>query len=69
MTLDDVKRMNSDTITPAIAAQVLGCNPQWIRVAARQDKSLLGFPVVIVRSRTKIPRLAFIRFMEGGLAM
>ena len=69
MTLDDVKRMDSDTITPAIAAQVLGCNPQWIRVAARQDKSLLGFPVVIVRSRTKIPRLAFIRFMGGGLAM
>lgn len=66
MTLDDVRRMDADTITPAVAAQVLGCDPQWIRVAARQDKSLLGFPVVIIRSRTKIPRLAFIRFMEGG---
>ena len=65
MTLDDVKQMDADTITPAVAAQVLGCNPQWIRVAARQDKSLLGFPVVIIRSRVKIPRLAFIRFMEG----
>lgn len=65
MTLDDLKQLDCDTITPAVAAQVLGCDPQWIRVAARQDKSLLGFPVVIIRSRTKIPRLAFIRFMEG----
>lgn len=67
MNLEDVRRMDKDTITPAVAAQVLGCDPQWIRVAAREDKSLLGFPVVIIKSRTKIPRLAFIRYMEGTM--
>ena len=26
---------------------------------------LLGFPVILIESRVKIPRLAFIRYMEG----
>ena len=66
MTLEDVKAMERDAITPAIAAQVLGCDPHWIRAAAHQDRSLLGFPVVVLNSRIKIPRMAFIRFMEGN---
>lgn len=65
MTLEDIRAMDCDCITPAAAAQVLKCNPHWIRVAAHQDKSLLGFPVVVIRSRVKIPRLGFIRYMEG----
>lgn len=66
-TLDDLRDMPQATITPAVAAQVLQCDPQWIRVAARQDKARLGFPVVILGSRVKIPRTAFIRFMEGEM--
>lgn len=65
MTLEELKTMDKDVITPTVAAQVLGCDPQWIRVAARQNKALLGFPVVILGSRVKIPRQAFIKFMEG----
>lgn len=65
MTLNDVKAMTADIITPNIAAQVLKCDPNWIRVAARQDKKMLGFPVVLIGHRVKIPRLAFIRYMEG----
>lgn len=67
MTLDELRGLDRETITPAIAARVLGCDPQWIRVAAHQDRSLLGFPVVVLNSRVKIPRLAFIKFMEGSL--
>lgn len=66
MTLNDIKTMESDVITPAIAAQVLKCDPNWIRVAARQDKTMLGFPVVLIGHRVKIPRMAFIRYMEGA---
>ena len=36
MSLEDLKQMNCMTITPAIAATCLGCDPQWIRLAARQ---------------------------------
>ena len=66
MTLEDVRKIEKDFITPAIAAQVLGCDPNYIRLAAHQAPEKLGFPVVVLNSRTKIPRLAFIRFMEGG---
>ena len=91
MTLDDIRRMGRAVITPAIAAQVLGCDPAHIRraksllgiaspskvfagigenmalgVAARDAPEQLGFPVVRIGSRTKIPREAFVRYMEGG---
>lgn len=65
-TLNDVKNMDRDFITPAVAAQVLGCDPNYIRVAARDCPKVLGFPISRIGNRTKIPRLAFIRFMEGA---
>ena len=63
LTLDDLRGMEQETITPAVAAKVLRCDPNWIRVAARQGS--LDFPTVLLGHRVKIPRLAFIRFMEG----
>ena len=65
MTLAELKQLDKDVITPAQAAGVVGCGPQYIRVAARQRPELLGFPVTLIRSRVKIHRLAFIRYMEG----
>lgn len=64
--LDDIKRMETPTITPAQAATVLGCNPHWIRLMARQQPEKLGFPVTVLGSRTKIPRVPFIRYIEGA---
>ena len=66
MTLEDVKAMDRETITPAIAAAVIGCDPNSIRITAHREPDSLGFPVIVVGSRTKIPRRAFIRFMEDG---
>ena len=66
LTLNDIRAMDQETITPAVAAQVIGCDPNYIRVAARQAPHLLGFPIIRIGSRTKIPRMAFIRYMEGG---
>ena len=67
MTLNDIKQMTKDIITPAEAAQVVGCDPQKMRLEARERPENLGFPVIIVRSRIKIPRVAFIKYMEGDL--
>lgn len=66
MTLEDIKGMDCSTITPAVAASVLGCNPHSIRVAAHTEPQSLGFPVVVMQSRTRIPRIPFINFLEGG---
>lgn len=65
MTLESVKSMTDEVITPAVASELLGCDPQWLRIAARTRPDLLGFPVIVMGSRVKIPRRAFIRFMEG----
>lgn len=60
--LDEIKRLDKANLTPAEAARVMHCDPDLIRVAARQKPELLGFPTVVVGTRTKIPRIPFLRY-------
>ena len=64
--LEAISRLDRAYITAAEAAAVLGCDPQYIRMAAHQDPAQLGFPVMCVGNRTKILRLPFIKFVTGG---
>ena len=64
--LDAVKQMTTTTINPDQAAKVLGCDAHGLRVAARQRPELLGFPVIIIGHRVRIPRIPFLRAIEGG---
>lgn len=65
MTLDEIRNSTKEVLTPADVAPVLGADPQDIRVQARTAPERLGFPVIIIKSRTKIPRLPFLRYMSG----
>lgn len=65
MTIEDVKADTREYLTPAQVAPILGCDPQDIRVAAHQCPERLGFNVAVIGSRVKIPRRAFIKWMEG----
>ena len=65
MTLDDLKRLDREYLTQAQVADVLGCDAQDVRVAARKCPERLGFNVAVIGTRVKVPRLAFIRWMEG----
>lgn len=65
VTLSELKELNRDIITPAQAADVLQCDPHYIRLTARECPERLGFPVIVMNSRTKIPRIPFIRYIEG----
>ena len=65
MTLDEIRNSTKEVLTPSEVAEVLGCDPQDVRVAARQRPDLLGFNVAVIGTRVKVPRLAFIRWMEG----
>lgn len=67
MTLADVERMDALTLTPAQVGSVLKADPQAIRILAKQDPKRLGFPVICVGNRVKIPRLPFLQFMKGGI--
>ena len=66
MTLEEIRNMSKETLSPAIVAEIIGCDPHYIRLTAREAPEQLPFPVITCRSRVRIPRLAFIRFMEGA---
>lgn len=54
----------SDMINADVAAKILGCSPQRLRMMARERPELLGFPVCCpTPSRVKIPRIPFMRFL------
>ena len=66
LTIDDIRAMSKSFLIPSEAAQVLGCDPQWIRIMARERPERPGFPVSCTSEhRVKIPREPFIRFLGG----
>lgn len=67
MTLTELEGLDTLMITPLQAGQVLGLDPSSIRWQARNEPELLGFPVIAARSRVKIPRVPFIKFVKGEL--
>ena len=66
MTLEEIRMLDREFLTPAQIAPLLGVDPQDVRVAAKQCPERLGFNVSVIGSRVKIPRLAFIEFMCGS---
>lgn len=65
MTLDEIRNSTKEVLTPADIADVLNADPQNIRIQARMAPERLGFPVCVIGTRTKIPKRAFIAYMEG----
>lgn len=68
MTLTEMRISTALFITPAQAAGVLRCDPHSIRVQAHTAPEALGFPVCVIGSRVRIPRIPFLRYVEGGAA-
>lgn len=65
MSLDDLKRLDREFLTPAQVAEILNCSAHGVRIWARQRPEQLGFPVCIIGTRVRIPKRPFIQFMEG----
>lgn len=54
----------SNTINADVAAKILRCNPQWLRIMARERPERLGFPVCCpTPHRVIIPIIPFFRFL------
>lgn len=65
--LEEIKRMDKPFITPQQAARVIGCDPMYIRLTARgSNPESLGFKTTVMGTRTHIPRIPFIRYVEEG---
>lgn len=66
MTLTEIRASNEPFLRPVDVAEVLGCTPQSIRLQAREYPEALGFPVVVLGTRTRIPRKPFLAFIGEG---
>lgn len=58
-----IQQSEETTITPALAAAAIGSDPQWIRYVAKNNPEQLGFRVIRLNSRVKIPRIPFLEYL------
>lgn len=69
MTMQEIRNSDKDYLIPSDIAEVLGCDKYNINLQVKQDKELginsFPFPTILIGSRVKIPRKAFIRAMDG----
>lgn len=61
--IHEIMSMPDVTITPAVAAKAIGCDPQWIRLVAKTEPERLGFRTIRLNSRVKIPRIPFLQYL------
>lgn len=62
-TLDELKASGKDFFVPYDIAGVLGTHPYTINIMARDEPEKLGFPVIRIKNRVKIPAIPFLRVM------
>lgn len=62
-TLAELKASEKDFFTPSDIAGVLKINPYTINIMARDCPEQLGFPVLKIGSRVKIPKIPFLKVM------
>jgi len=66
-TLEEIEALPQNMLTAANVAPYLECDPNLIRWQAHNEPEKLGFPVIVVGSRVKIPKIPFIKFMRGDI--
>ena len=65
LTLEDIAKLDKEFLVPAQVSQILRCAPYHINLMSQTEegRKSLGFPVMRVKSRVKIPRRAFLEYM------
>lgn len=66
MTLQEIRSSDKVMLIPADICGVLGCAQYSINVQAQEDPRKLGFPVSVIGTRVRIPRVAFLKWIEGA---
>lgn len=63
MTIEELRQSDKMFLTPGEISETFGSNPQTIRVQAQQNPQSLGFPVSVIGSRVRIPRIPYLKFL------
>lgn len=67
MTLADIEKIPGEILLPKHVASILQCDQYTINLQAKLCPEKLGFPVILMKNRVKIPKQAFLKFMRGEL--
>ena len=65
-TLQEIRECGKEILVPEDIMGLLRCDSQSINMQAKEDPSKLGFPVIVMGSRVRIPKAGFIKFCEGA---
>lgn len=68
MSFDELLASDRLTVTMADIAPILQSDAQFLRMQAQSVPAKLGFPVIVIGSHVKVPRLGFIHYMRYGYA-
>lgn len=63
MTIEELLQSDQLYLTPADIAPILHCDPQCIRAQAYKDPGKLGFRLIIIGKRIRIPRIPFLQYL------
>lgn len=66
MTLEDIKSISKPMLVVEDICGYLGADPNTVRWQAQNEPEKLGFPVIVAKSRVKIPKDGFIFFCQFG---
>lgn len=64
-TLEEIEACPKTMLVPTDVAGYLGCEAHSINRAAKDAPGLLGFPIIVMGSRVRIPKDGFVRFCRG----
>lgn len=62
-TLQDLLQSDNPTITADMAASIMKCAPQYLRLTIRKEPETLGFPTYCSGNRIHIPRIPFLQWL------
>lgn len=68
MKLFEIESLEKEMLTSVDIAPIMQSDPATIRWQARHEPEKLGFPVIVMKNRVKIPKTAFINFCKGARA-
>lgn len=63
--LEEIEASEKQMLVPTDIADYIGADAQSIRLQARANAAALGFPVILVGTRTLIPKDGFVRFCRA----
>jgi len=67
LTLKELEQIDRDYFVPNQICGVLGCDPHYIRLQAQRRPEALGFNVIVMGSRIRIPKIPFLQYIRGSV--